>query len=479
MNINNLKAKISNAQLNTPKQTSTVTVPAWNMFMKDTNKQDFDKVLINLSEILSEKLQYVLHGKPYIVEHKTDKEIGQFVDKLELQEVMFHNEKILFDKGASYIIIEKIGAGSKAKIQLRIAEPSFPNTVTRLGSVKIAAEVWSAFKFDRVKYYQQTIYTHDSISNNIYADKADAGFEIATSKEPTNLDKFNKKLSPNMQIQGTLKNTLGFIPVVEVQYKPTRDFSWAGRDAIAPAKRIESQQAFLNDGTRALLLELYLNRTKIIVDADMLDGADKDELRKIADENIIGVLKDSGGSDGMGQKQMEIIQGDPKITEYWENINNIISLAIAGLKLSELSESESASTATGAIFNKGNDVETANTLQVFRQRAISEIIAKSLAIRDGIAFEEYELDTSDISVQLIPNVIMNESKMTDMVIKQLNAGLISDVQAKVKLEGISKVDAENSLAEVKKQEEMNPEMNPEVKKEIDGQTGNPRPEAGE
>jgi hypothetical protein len=43
---------------------------------------------------------------------------------------------------------------------------------------------------------------------------------------------------------------------------------------------------------------------------------------------------------------------------------------------------------------------------------------------------------------------MNEAKMTEIVVQQLQAGLISMVQAKVKLEGISSEDAENSLAEV-------------------------------
>lgn len=42
---------------------------------------------------------------------------------------------------------------------------------------------------------------------------------------------------------------------------------------------------------------------------------------------------------------------------------------------------------------------------------------------------------------------MNEAKMTEIVIKQLQAGLINMVQAKVKLEGISPRDAENALKE--------------------------------
>lgn len=121
---------------------------------------------------------------------------------------------------------------------------------------------------------------------------------------------------------------------------------------------------------------MYTNRTKLLVDKDYIASADREDLQSIQDENIIGVLQDTGNMDG-DNKVVEFIQGDPKLDQYFTTIKNIISLAVADLKLSELSEEQSASTATGEIFNKGNDVETANTLQVFRQKAITKILEKS------------------------------------------------------------------------------------------------------
>lgn len=127
-------------------------------------------------------------------------------------------------------------------------------------------------------------------------------------------------------------------------------------------------------------------------------------------------------------------------------------------------------------------METGNTLQIFRQKAISEIITKALAMKNGKSFEETEIDTSELNVQLIPNVIMNEAKMTDIVVKQLSAGLISMVQAKVKLEGISSEDAENSLKEVTSEEaHYNPSLEAVASftdrgEDADKETGNPEPE---
>ena len=51
---------------------------------------------------------------------------------------------------------------------------------------------------------------------------------------------------------------------------------------------------------------------------------------------------------------------------------------------------------------------------------------------------------------------MNEAKMTEIVTKQLQAGLISMVQAKVKLEGISHTDAETALQEAEEEQNLNP-----------------------
>lgn len=53
---------------------------------------------------------------------------------------------------------------------------------------------------------------------------------------------------------------------------------------------------------------------------------------------------------------------------------------------------------------------------------------------------------------------MNEAKMTEIVVKQLAAGLINMVQAKVKLEGISPRDAENSLLEEVHEDIVNPTL---------------------
>lgn len=52
---------------------------------------------------------------------------------------------------------------------------------------------------------------------------------------------------------------------------------------------------------------------------------------------------------------------------------------------------------------------------------------------------------------------MNEAKLTDITIAQLGAGIINMVQAKVKLENISKESAEAALAEEEKF--YNPTMN--------------------
>ncbi len=87
-------------------------------------------------------MQYLLHGKPYIIEHvDKPKELSKFIDSMMLQETMFATERELYENFSAFVIIDKIGSKKKPRIQLRIAESRFPNFIKRLGSIKISAEI--------------------------------------------------------------------------------------------------------------------------------------------------------------------------------------------------------------------------------------------------------------------------------------------------------------------------------------------------
>ena len=125
-----------------------------------------------------------------------------------LQEAMFHNEKMLFLKGHSFIVIEKIGDAKSNKIQIRVAEPNFPNTVTRLGNIKIRAEIWTTFQYDRVNYFQRTVYTPEKIHNEVFTEKTNLDDVVPMNSRDgaTNLKKLNSILPKHLQIMGIQKN---------------------------------------------------------------------------------------------------------------------------------------------------------------------------------------------------------------------------------------------------------------------------------
>lgn len=297
--------------------------------------------------------------------------------------------------------------------------------------------------FDKVKYYMRSTYTQDWIVNRVYNVNQGTTANVDNLKQ-VDIKELNKNLPEQLNIIERQANTFKFIPVTEITYKPTYDYSWDKKNKLAPFNKIKGIQNLINEGTKALRLELYLNRTKILVDEDMLNSNNKQAMSDISEAGILGILKDTGGIDGDG-KMIEVLQGDPKVEQYWENIKNAVSLGVQALKLSEL-DTENADSATGEIFNKGNDAETANTLQIFRQEDIAEILTKCWAMYKNESFTEDEMDTTKWSVQLIPNLIMNEAKITEIVIQQLSAGLINMTQALVKLEGISPTDAQNKLS---------------------------------
>lgn len=485
MNTAQMKQRIADTQAKqrdtSVKTTTIVNVNDLNKWMDNGfSKNKFASEVINLSDVFKEKMQYLLFGKPIIAErvsdedqldednaieeqeaspegqeapknNKEDKKVKDFLKRLKLQDIMFANEGYLWDHGRSYIYIDKKPNG---KATLGLAQKGFPNIITYAGDTKIGATIYIPYVFQMIKYWLRMDYTLETITTSLVQPINSGLFPLAKPEtirdnlQVVSLDVINKHLPKTMQISGTIPNPYGFIPVVEMTYKPSYDKSWETLDAMRPSKKVEGLQKMLNEGTRALRTELYLNKTKIMVDIDMLNADNTEQLSKIAEEGIIGVFKDSGAVDDESGKQVEIIQGDPKVEQYWANIFNTISTTSQILKLSELnSENGGGDSATGEIFNKGNDVETANTLLLFRQEQISEILTKAWAIENDITFDEEELDTSNWSVQIIPNVIMNEAKMTEIVTKQLSSGLINMSQAVAKLEGISLSDAKTRLSQ--------------------------------
>lgn len=66
----------------------------------------------------------------------------------------------------------------------------------------------------------RTTYTATEITNDIYTGE---NFE---SKKEGSLRKLNKTIKDDeLKIKPKMKNQFGFIPVEEVTYKPTRDYS--------------------------------------------------------------------------------------------------------------------------------------------------------------------------------------------------------------------------------------------------------------
>lgn len=125
-----------------PIEEPTVMPVFFKRWLEDTYNQGFEKKIIDLKATLAEKLQYLLHGKPYIIQHQNDEEADKLVKEMKLQRAMFANEAVLFNNGVSFIVLDKVGATKgKEKIEVRIANVNFPNTITRLGNTIIAAEV--------------------------------------------------------------------------------------------------------------------------------------------------------------------------------------------------------------------------------------------------------------------------------------------------------------------------------------------------
>lgn len=135
---NVLKEKIS--KLSTTQQVGgRVSAADLTNFYQDNSElaKSFGKEVLNLEQVLSEKIQFLMAGKPLIIENTDFAKLNDFIEEIEIQESYFILLGILFKKFTGHIVIEKIDD----KVNLRIADPKFPNVVYRIGKIPYKAEI--------------------------------------------------------------------------------------------------------------------------------------------------------------------------------------------------------------------------------------------------------------------------------------------------------------------------------------------------
>lgn len=407
---------------------------ASNIFSGLTTNTDIRKEMINLKGVIKRKNQKTLAGKPAIHSSSSDEikqEMESIAKEIDLQAIMWEMVGENSEWGTG-VFLPSIGTDGMLSVVKQ--ERQFTYKVVRYNNIPIYAVLWRAITFNRVEYRIQEVWDFEKVER----------FFIDPANQFVSAESFNAMLPKDMFLPQIEYHNLGILPVVQSFNYLTLDYT--DPYMLSDLYYAPNLQQKLNETTFAWRREERNNITRIMLDQGYLADLDVASQMKAADSDIFIGLDGTDSKDGA--LPITILQADPKLDIYANVVKDVLQIAssVSGTSL-EIGDAKGQSTATGTLFSKADVVETVNTKVIALQKYLRELMIKLYHIKKGLPLSHKELIDFDYDISIVPNIMTDEISKTDTMIKQLSAGLISRVKAKMAIDGVSQELAEVEIAE--------------------------------
>lgn len=414
-----------------------------NYFNQITSNKNLRKELFNIAGIVMRKNQKVLAGKAAIHSSSSDdikKQMETIAKEIDLQTVMWEmaGENSMY--GDALFIPSKNPLDDTLSVVKQ--ERALTYKVVRYNNIPIYALVWRTLTINRAEYRIQEVWDAEKVVRSF----------IDPANQFISAESFTALLPKGFELPTEEYHNLGILPCVQSFNFLTLDY--ANPELQRDLAFMPQAQAKLNETTFAWRREERNNITRLFLDQGYLDGLDASGQAKAADSDMFIGLDGTDSKDGA--LPLTILQGDPKLNIYTDSIKELLLMvsSAAGVSMG-IGDDMGSSTATGTLFSKADVVETINTKVLAMQKALRELMIKLYHIKNNKSLSHKELAEFDYDISIVPNIMIDEISKTDTMIKQLGAGLISKVKAKMSLDGVSQELAENEINEAEQdQQEM-------------------------
>ena len=367
-----------------------------------------------------------------------EKWFNKFSRDRKLIELFFWAEELLSKYGRSVITINKT---KDDQLKLIVTDNMYLNAIGKSFYTEEVAVIWQRVYFDNAHFFVKSVFTTKDVKNTVY----DQDEKLIV------FDKSVKILEANQMVPHWNHN-LGFVPVVEIGNYPnlspySQYIDWNEVTDWWNAVLFENlyYQAYL-DFKKELVLchtriglenppqQIYQSLEQTLI-KDMELDADEREY------TLSNIVFDTG----VGGKAT-IIPGTGDFTRYVSAMNEIMDFYCKFANSARFSEGNKAQKSTQEVkTTRSAQVEAINTKVLFREKKYSELIAKILACYDKANyFEEW-----DFVFKINVNIQKEETLFLDNIIKQVNMGTMSMVEAISKLRNISLSEAEKIFESIK------------------------------
>lgn len=398
-------------------------------------------VVRNMRDFLARKNANQIWGNGFKFETQNEK-LKKIFNKIcktnRLEYLVYHLETQLSLHGRVLITINKTKGG---EIKLNVANPFFYNSIGNVFMTEELAVIWQRVVYDTQTYFIKSIYDKEKVVNEIYTNQN----QIMVFGE-------FRKIAKDLQIEEVWYHNLGFVPVVQLTNYPLVLYDFYMFDPITYIKLTDWYPATIFEDTfylawKNLNKELEFCHSRIGVEnanQQLIDSLKSGDTERVLGDYVIET--EVGG-------KVTAIPGAGDFTKYTNAMNQIMDFYFKFANSSKFSEGGGAQkSSTEAQDSKSTTIETIKEKLSHREYDYSMLFAKMFAAMGLIDYNEGEWD---FIFKINGNIEKQENAYVDLLIKQVQAGLMSIPEAIANYRNISENQAEEIFEKIKKFNEEN------------------------
>lgn len=408
-------------------------------FLDYTNDQNSEQNAFRwfLREALARKASSNIWGQGfsfYSVNERIEQVFKDFDFDNQLLNLFSFAEKYCSMYGRAIFTLQQT-KGNKLVIQL--VNPFYFSALGKVLVTPQLAVMWQRFNIDQRSYIIKSVYTTKDVTNTVYAD-GDGYLYIFDEQV---------KIMDELQIKPYWKHNLGFVPVIEWTNLPYyqqvyNNWLFVSITDWYPAFAWEKT---LYIAKKNFEKELTFNHSRLIfenADQRVMENIRKQELADSQVDMIDFWIETETGA------EVKVQPSNADFAKYTQAINSILDFYFKFAGISKFSEGGGAQkTVAETSTIRSQLIESINQKINLRTHQINRLISIILKAHNVADYDNFIFKING-------NILKDETSYIDNIIKKIQAGLISPVDAIQDLFNINQTEAQKQFERV---EEFNKE----------------------
>lgn len=410
----------------------------------DRNNKERNQIALNMRNTLAQRNANNIWGNGFNFESKNEELVKGF-KKLNrnnrLNQLFYYMQIYKSLYGRAIITMNKNKNGD---IMLNLTDPWFFTQIGKVFVTEVLAVVWQRLIVDSKSYYLKSTYTTEYVENDWYFENEEKKMVLVFDQEQV--------IPKQFQVEKRWNHNLGFLPLIESYNYPYRSNFYQGYDYISLSDWYNSaflEEVFI-DTLKNLQKEIAFCHSRMV-----MENMQQAEIEKYFNQNRINpnvAINDYIISSDIGGK-VYAIAGNGDFTKYTNTMNELMDFYFKFSNTSKFSEGGGAQKSSNEVTqSRSNTVETIKQKITANEEDIELLIFKCLCAMEICDWENEDLE---FQIKINGNIQRDDTVYLDNIIKQVQLGTMSIVEAIGNLRNVDNKTAESIFEEIQNFNEEN------------------------